>query len=140
TTGRGTMRYAVSSVRGWIVRGIIPAAAAGFLCFAAAPTARAAAVTFQIGGDSTPASITTVRDDFRTALGGGTTAGANGSFGGVRREINWDGVPDASSAPNNLAANFFNVNSPRGVIFSTPGTGFQVSANSGVAAIEFDTI
>ena len=29
--------------------------------------------------------------------------------------------------PNNLAANFFNVNSPRGVIFSTPGTGFQVS-------------
>jgi len=73
------------------------------------------------------AGITPTRDAFRTAVGGGTTAGANGSFGGVRREINWDGVPAASSAPNNLAANFFNVNSPRGVVFSTPGTGFQVS-------------
>ena len=31
------------------------------------------------------------------------------------------------SAPNNLPANFFNVNSPRGVIFATPGTAFQVS-------------
>jgi hypothetical protein len=73
------------------------------------------------------ADITAARDQFRVDLGGGTTAGANGSFGGLRREINWDGVPAASSAPNNLAANFFNVTSPRGAIFSTPGTGFQVS-------------
>ena len=86
------------------------------------------------------AATTTARDDFRTALGGGTIAGANGSFGGVRREINWDGVPDAFSAPNNLSANFFNVNSPRGVVFSTPGTGFQVSANAGVAPVEFGNI
>jgi hypothetical protein len=48
----------------------------------------------------------------------------------VVAEINWDGVPNALSAPNPLLANFFNVNSPRGVVFSTPGTGFQVSANS----------
>ncbi len=74
------------------------------------------------------ASITPTRDQFRTDLGGGTVAGANGSFGGVRREINWDGVPDASSAPNNLSANFFNSNSPRGAVFSTPGSGFQVSS------------
>src|SRR5947209_16797545 len=78
----------------------------------------------------TAASIIAARDAFRVDLGGGNASGANGSFGGVRREINWDGVPDAFSAPNNLPANFFNVNSPRGVIFSTPGTGFQVSANS----------
>ena len=73
------------------------------------------------------AGITPIRDSFRTQVGGGTTAGANGSFGGQRREINWDGVPAASSAPNTLPANFFNVNSPRGVIFSTPGIGFLVS-------------
>src|SRR5262249_43082061 len=57
-----------------------------------------------------------------------------------RREINWDGVPDAASAPNNLPADFFNVNSPRGVVFSTAGTGFQVSANSGVAPVRFDNL
>jgi hypothetical protein len=39
-------------------------------------------------------------------------------------------VPDAFSAPNNLPANFFNANSPRGAVFFTPGTGFQVSADS----------
>jgi hypothetical protein len=73
------------------------------------------------------ASITPTRDQFRTDLGGGTVAGANGSFGGLRREINWDGVPASSSAPNFLAANFFNTASPRGVIFSTAGSGVQVS-------------
>src|SRR5436190_9995754 len=79
------------------------------------------------GAGPATVDITVARDQFRVDLGGGTTAGANGSFGGVRREINWDGVPAASSAPNNLPANFFNVNSPRGAVFSTPGTGFQVS-------------
>ena len=37
----------------------------------------------------------------------------------------------AFSDPNALPGNFFNVNSPRGVVFSTPGTGFLVSANAG---------
>ncbi len=81
----------------------------------------------------TAADITPARDQFRLDLGGGTVAGANGSFGGVRREINWDGVPDAFAAPNGLPADFFNTVSPRGVIFSTPGTGFQVSANAGAS-------
>lgn len=86
----------------------------------------------------TGAAATTARDDFRTDLGGGTVAGANGSFGGERREINWDGVPDAAAAPNLMPADFFNVNSPRGVVFSTPGTGFEVSANAGgIAPIQF---
>jgi hypothetical protein len=79
------------------------------------------------GTTPTSAALLAARDQFRVDLGGGNTAGANGSFGGLRREINWDGVPAAQSAPNNLAANFFNVNSPRGAVFSTPGTGFQVS-------------
>jgi len=75
----------------------------------------------------TGAGATTARDDFRTDLGGGTVAGANGSFGGARREINWDGVPDAFADPNNLPANFFNVNSPRGVVFTTDGFAFRIS-------------
>jgi hypothetical protein len=68
-------------------------------------------------------------DAFRAQLGA-LNPNVAGSFGTGRREINWDGVPDAFSAPNNFPANFFNVNSPRGVVFSTPGTGFAVSANA----------
>src|SRR5947209_17937852 len=97
-----------------------------------------AAVTFSASG-ANPAGIQTTVDAYRTALG---TLNANvaGSFGSGRREINWDGVPDALSAPNLLPANFFNVNSPRGAVFSGPGSGFEVSATAAVGQIEFDNI
>jgi hypothetical protein len=108
------------------------------LLIAAVTTARAQVIESATG--PTAASITAARDAFRLDLGGGIVAGANGSFGGLRREINWDGVPDALSAPNNMPADFFNVTSPRGAVFSTPGTGFQVSANAGIAPIQFDNI
>ena len=93
--------------------------------------AQAGSVIRMMGGDITPASITTVRDQFRTDLGGGTTAGVGpGQFGTQRREINWDGVPAALSAPNNLTANFFNTTSPRGAVFTNiGGAGFQVSSD-----------
>jgi hypothetical protein len=89
----------------------------------------AAPVTYSAAG-ANAAAIQSVRDQFRADLGGGTVAGANGSFGGLRREINWDGVPDNRAAPNNLPPDFFNTASPRGVLFSTPGTGLQVSASA----------
>jgi hypothetical protein len=112
-----------------------------------AASTEAALVTFTGAGLSpSDATLVASRDLFRADLGGGTTPGANGSFGGVRREINWDGVPAASAAPNLLPPNFFNATSPRGVIFSAPGTGFQVSgaaADVGAgqpAAINFGNI
>ena len=89
------------------------------------------------------ANATTARDLFRTDLGGGNVAGANGSFGGLRREINWDGVPDGASAPFNLPGNFFNTNSPRGAVITTLGSGVQVSANAvnaSGAAVNFGNI
>jgi hypothetical protein len=93
----------------------------------------AAFTVFEAAGGNA-AAITPTRDAFRVAVGGGTTAGANGSFGGLRREINWDGTPDNLSDPNLLPADFFNTTSPRGVEFSTPGSGFLVSSNPGTVS------
>jgi hypothetical protein len=94
-----------------------------------APTVtHAAPVVFEASGAS-PADIQASVDGFRTFLGA-LNPNVAGSFPSGRREINWDGVPDAFSAPNNLPANFFNANSPRGAVFFTAGTGFQVSADS----------
>lgn len=87
----------------------------------------AQAVYSAAGADA--AAVVGAVDEFRAALGP-LNANVAGSFADGRREINWDGVPDAFAAPNLLPANFFNVNSPRGVVFSTPGSGFQVSADS----------
>jgi hypothetical protein len=82
---------------------------------------------FEAAG-ATPADIQATVDAFRNFLG--PNNGVGGSFPDGRREINWDGVPDQFAAPNLLPANFFNANSPRGAVFFTPGTGFQVSADS----------
>jgi hypothetical protein len=95
-----------------------------------APTglAQALSISFFASGPDA-AAITPAVNAFRTDLGS-LNPNVAGSFGTGRREINWDGVPDAFSAPNLLPNNFFNSNSPRGAEFSTPGTGVAVSANA----------
>ena len=109
------------------------------LLSAVVTTAHANLISFSDSGANAAAVQSTV-DDFRTALGT-LNANVDGSFGAGRREINWDGVPNALAAPDNFPANFFNANSPRGVVLSTPGSGFQVSANANSSApIEFGNI
>lgn len=80
------------------------------------------------GSGADAASIQAVVDQYRTDLGD-LNPNMVGSLGTGRREINWDGVPDAFAAPNDLPGNFFNSNSPRGAVLSTPGTAVQVSAD-----------
>jgi hypothetical protein len=93
--------------------------------------AHSGGIYFAAGADA--AAIQAQVDAFRADLG---TLNPNvaGSFGSGRREINWDGVPDALSAPNNLPPNFFNLNSPRGAEFSGPASAFRVSGNPAVGA------
>jgi hypothetical protein len=102
-------------------------------------TAFSAPVVRQATGPDA-ASILSAVDTFRSDLGG-VNNGVGGSFPTGRREVNWDGVPVEFSTPNNLPPDFFNVNSPRGLVYQTPGEGFQVSANDGTGVpTEFDNI
>jgi hypothetical protein len=67
-------------------------------------------------------------DQYRALLG---TLNPNlaGEQPGGRREINWDGVPAGFTNNNLFPGDFFNVNSPRGTVFTTEGSGFRVSNN-----------
>ncbi|HEX6629820.1 MAG TPA: hypothetical protein VF048_01965, partial [Gemmatimonadaceae bacterium] len=112
---------------------------AAIALLALAPGA-ATAQLVRSGAGATSGDLLPVVEQFRADLGGALNPNVPGSFADGRREINWDGVPAALSAPNQLPANFFNVNSPRGVVFSTPGTGFQVSANAGEGPVEFGNL
>jgi hypothetical protein len=109
---------------------------ASILALAILTSATAAAPVVRQGSGANPAALQAIVDQFRTDLGGANN-GVGGSFRTGRREINWDGVPNAFAEPNNLPIDFFNVNSPRGVIFNAieDDTGaalnqFAVSANA----------
>lgn len=109
-------------------------AASGQTC--AAPNAYTA-----IGGDAD--AIRPDVNTFRDAIGELNAPHPVNHVDG-RRQINWDAAPDAVSAPNEFAGDFFNANifpRARGIEFTTPGTEFQLSATaaSGVG-IEFDNI
>ena len=96
-------------------------------------------VNVQQAAGTNAAAIQSAVDAYRADLGA-LNPNVPGSFGSGRREINWDGVPDTFSSPNPFPADFFNVNSPRGAVFSTQGSGFQVSGKAPVAPIEFDNV
>lgn len=79
------------------------------------------------------ANIQTAITEYKALLGtdNGGEPGTKGTTG--FREVNWDGLTDAESAPNLYAPDIFN--SPvaprsRGIIISTPGDGLMVSADS----------
>ena len=87
---------------------------------------------------ATPASIQAAVDQFRADLGL-LNPNARQTFTTGRREINWDGVGEGASAPNLLQPDFFNFNSPRGVMFTSttgpvltggPAQPFQVSSST----------
>ena len=79
---------------------------------------------FAAVGDSTV--IAGKLDQFRASLGGALNPPAVGPSATGRREINWDGVPAALTNVDTFPAFFFNVNSKRGVVFTTKGSGFRV--------------
>jgi hypothetical protein len=97
-----------SYVRKLFISGLITLVGLGVV--SAAPVVRQ-------GSGANAAAIQALVDQFRTDLGGANN-GVGGSFTSGRREVNWDGVPDNFSEPNNFPLNFFNVNSPRGVMFN----------------------
>ncbi len=75
------------------------------------------------------ASIQAVVDLFRSDLGGINNGNTPGSQTTGRREINWDGGGAAANATV-FASPMMTFNSgatTRGAVFTTPGTGFEIS-------------
>jgi hypothetical protein len=77
---------------------------------------------------SATGDITAAVTEYRTLLGA-LNPNVAGEQPGGRREINWDGVPATFTNNDLFPGNFFNVNSPRGVVFTTDGSGFRISSN-----------
>ena len=69
-------------------------------------------------------------DDFRGRLGANN--GVAAATTGGRREVNWDGIPAASLDP--FPGSFFSATSPRGIVFSTPGSRMKVNGDPGSAS------
>ncbi len=95
-----------------------------------AGNAAAASTTFSASG-ANPAAIQADVDNFRNALGT-LNAPAPVQEADGRRQIDWDAAPAAVSAPNAFPGGFFNFSAApraRGIAFTTPGTGFQLSGD-----------
>jgi hypothetical protein len=75
---------------------------------------------------SATGDITNAVNSYRTLLGA-LNPNVAGEQPGGRREVNWDGVPAGFTNNDLFPGNFFNVNSPRGILFATNGSGFRIS-------------
>jgi len=89
------------------------------------------AIVFKASGDSL--AILPALNEFRDSLG--TLNSKPGAKGG-RREVNWDGGPANLTNNNLFPGDFFAATDPtlpdgrkRGLINTTPGTGFSISDN-----------
>jgi hypothetical protein len=94
-------------------------------------SAFAAPVTVTDVGSSPPDILDGV-NTYRALLGAPNPNNGQ-SFQTGRREINWDGVPDARSDPNPFPGDFFNAATggrARGAIFTTDGDGFRTSSTT----------
>ena len=76
-------------------------------------------------------NVAVLLGEYRAALGGQNNDNAPGPLKYGRREINWDGIPDAKAAPAFLPSDQFKA---RGAILTSPGQGVQASAAPGNAA------
>ena len=67
--------------------------------------------------------------EFQGLLGGAANGSTVGQQASGHRQVNWDGVPAAVTNTNTFPGAFFNTNVTRGLVTSTPGTGFRISDN-----------
>lgn len=67
---------------------------------------------------------------FISIVGGADNGGSPGSRASGYRRINWDDIPDSYATPNKVPVGYYNLNSPRGMVITSPG-GPEVSASSG---------
>jgi hypothetical protein len=87
-------------------------------------------LVFQAAGP-TPASIQSMVDAFRAALGGVNNGNVAGPLANGRREINWDG--GGSTATSSAPTPFDGFLNNRGARFTTLGTGFVQAPAEGIA-------
>jgi len=99
--------------------------AAGFaLVWISSTGVEAASVSFSAGGDDTTASIQTIVDRFRNALGNTHNGylASSAAIPGGRRDIHWEGLGARTGTAGEMPFNVFLDN--RGARVNTPGTGF----------------
>jgi hypothetical protein len=89
-----------------------------------------APIVFQAAGPNV-ASIQSMVDAFRAALGGVNNGNVAGPLADGRREINWDGGGSVATSPAPTPFDGFLVN--RGGRFTTPGSGFVQAPVDGLA-------